>query len=625
MSNLINKSLCVFCPECDDKKPMKIINGKHLRKHNLTTEQFKQKYPTYYLIHPTREEQLKEARRKGKTKKEKQKVTKPCWNYAVCNNKVEGVNINVGSIYVICEECKKKGLIHPKLQKHKSNMSQRAKKLNTDPEIIKKRTETLRNRTQDQIESWKNKREKTLIEKDGPDWKKVQHEKTKAGMLKTYGKEHALKVPEFLDQAQTTHFLKTGVINPMELQENVDKVFSQRDQKEITAKTIETNMKKHGGRGPMCNPEVVAKANYTRFIHQQSRVLKYLQEIGFEIIGEYKHAHKKAIFKHIGGCGYEWKTNWNNLWNRSKFENPCPNCKPKNTNNKITQKNVQIFLESLGFNPLIDNRILLGDGRELDFIIEEEKVCIEYCGLYWHSEEMLNETRKVGAENYHLSKLEICENKGYKLITIFEDEWVEKQDIVKARLTQILNRSSAKRVHARKCKIEPIDRKTKNSFLNTFHIQGCHDGSLLYYGAIDPDENLIAIMTFGKPRGVRSPSVTEWEIKRFCTNFEFHSTGIAKKLLKHFQRNIPWTYIVTYADRRWSNGDLYSKMGFSLENKGFPAKWFIDCNRVKRYHRSIMWKTKEDAESGLTQDQLAVIKGFGSIFDCGNLKYTIQK
>lgn len=620
MSNLIDKTLSVICPICNST--MKQLTPKHLKQHRLTTEQFKINYPECYTIHPTRKKQAEEARKKGKAKKENQKVEKPCWNYTNCNNKIL-VNINVPNRNITCEECKTKELFHPDFIKQKEKLSQHAKQLNQDPEIIKKRTESLRNRTPEEIKAWKTKRENTLSEKEGPNWKQKGYKKTKAGMLRLYGKEHALQVDKFRQKANDTTFQNWGVRNIMELDEKVKEVFGKRDQPAITAKTINTNMEKYGGRGPMCNSEVVEKGKYTRFTHQQLKILKYLQEIGFEIIGEYKHAHKKTIFKHIGGCGYEWKTNWNNLWNRSRFGNPCPNCKPKNTNNKIAQKNVQVFLESLGFNPLVDNRILLGDGRELDFIIEEEKVCIEYCGLYWHSEKMLNETRKIRAENYHLSKLEICENKGYKLITIFEDEWVEKQDIVKARLSQILNRSSAKRVHARKCKIKNIDKKTKNSFLNTFHIQGCRDSSSLYYGAIDSDKNLIAIMTFGKPRGVRSPSKTEWEIKRFCTNFEFHSTGIAKKLLKHFQRNIPWSYIVTYADRRWSNGDLYSKMGFFLENKGFPAKWFTDCNRIKRYHRSIMWKTKEDIESGLTQDQLAVIKGFRSIFDCGSLKFSI--
>ena len=110
MSNLNDENLTVYCPICNNDKQMKQITHKHLKNHDLTIEKFKNKYPECYLVHPIREEQLKKARLEGKRKKDNTLVTKPCWNYANCKNKVEGVNINVGSIYTICEECESKGL-----------------------------------------------------------------------------------------------------------------------------------------------------------------------------------------------------------------------------------------------------------------------------------------------------------------------------------------------------------------------------------------------------------------------------------------------------------------------------------------------------------------------------------
>jgi hypothetical protein len=382
-------------------------------------------------------------------------------------------------------------------------------------------------------------------------------------------------------------------------------------------------MVKYGGRGPMVDDGVKRKANKTKLLNQREKILKYIKEIGFILLTDYKHAHELAIFKHIE-CSYEWKTKWNNFWNKSQNGNPCPNCKPKQPNKKIAQSNIQRFIESLGIVPLVDNRVFLGDRREIDFIIEEEKVCIEYCGLYWHSDEILGESRKLeNPKTYHLSKLEICENKGYKLITIFEDEWIQKKEITQARIKQILNRNTSTRIHTRKCNIIQIDSHVKNSFLSQFHIQGKVDNSTLFYSAIDENGNLIALMTFGSPRGIKKPKSTEWELKRFCTNYNYHAPGIANKILNHFKNNNEWEYIISYADRRWSNGELYYKLGFTLEGISGPAVWYINPNKIQRHHRSIMWKTDEEKKSGLTQSQLAVIKGFRTIHDCGNLKFIL--
>ena len=48
-------------------------------------------------------------------------------------------------------------------------------------------------------------------------------------------------------------------------------------------------------------------------------------------------------------------------------------------------------------------------------------------GNYWHSTE------------YHLNKTIACEKIGYRLIHIFEHEWINKQNIIKQKLIDIFN------------------------------------------------------------------------------------------------------------------------------------------------------------------------------------------
>lgn len=61
---------------------------------------------------------------------------------------------------------------------------------------------------------------------------------------------------------------------------------------------------------------------------------------------------------------------------------------------------------------------------EIDILIPELRLGIEYDGLYYHS------TLKVKPD-YHIEKLKIINKAGYRLINIFEDEWHTRMDDVK--------------------------------------------------------------------------------------------------------------------------------------------------------------------------------------------------
>jgi hypothetical protein len=172
-------------------------------------------------------------------------------------------------------------------------------------------------------------------------------------------------------------------------------------------------------------------------------------------------------------------------------------------------------------------------------------------GDYWHSE-------KYKPSEYHLNKTLECEKIGYKLIHIFEYEWLNKQDIIKNKLNFYLN-SYKECIYARKCMVKEISVSDKNKFLNKYHIQG-EDKSKIKLGLFYQDE-LVAVMTFGKPRFNKN---YEYELIRYATSK--HVIGGAGKLLKYFERNYKPKSIITYADRRFSQGNMYSKLGFTLDH-----------------------------------------------------------
>ena len=88
------------------------------------------------------------------------------------------------------------------------------------------------------------------------------------------------------------------------------------------------------------------------------------------------------------------------------------------------------------------NRFIINP-YELDIYIPELSIAIEFNGIYWHTESQGKDKR------YHYNKWEKCKDKGIQLITIWEDEWRDKQDIVKSMLAHKLGVSQDRKVYAR--------------------------------------------------------------------------------------------------------------------------------------------------------------------------------
>jgi len=223
---------------------------------------------------------------------------------------------------------------------------------------------------------------------------------------------------------------------------------------------------------------------------------------------------------------------------------------------------------------------------------------------------------------YHIDKLEACTVHNIRLIQIFEDEWKLNKELTKKRLQQILGVSKAVRLHARNCKIREIDVPTSSSFSQKYHSQGSC-GTKKRMGAFHNNE-LVAVMTFSLGNVTRGSQPTEgiWELSRFCSNYDYHIPGIASKLLTFFKKNYKWSQIFSYADRRWSIGNLYKQLGFVLDTKKiFPSYWYIEGSR--RIHRSSGRKRPNEPKD-ITEAKLRAQEGRIRLWDCGHLKFVIN-
>jgi orotate phosphoribosyltransferase-like protein len=135
--------------------------------------------------------------------------------------------------------------------------------------------------------------------------------------------------------------------------------------------------------------------------------------------------------------------------------------------------------------------------KEIDIYIPELKLGIEYCGLYWHSENELDEEK--ANENKHYIKMLAANDLGIRLITIFENEWKEKQEQIKGFILSAIGKNPIK-IAARDCEIAEITKENSDNFLNSYHIQG-RDASAVSFGLFYQG-GLVGVMTAGKhPHG----------------------------------------------------------------------------------------------------------------------------
>jgi hypothetical protein len=253
-----------------------------------------------------------------------------------------------------------------------------------------------------------------------------------------------------------------------------------------------------------------------------------------------------------------------------------------------------------------DRKIL--KGKELDIVIPELKLAFEYNGLYWHSDSIKKD------KNYHINKTTQCFREGYRLVHIFESEWVNKQELVKSRIRNMFKLS--KRIHARKCIIKEVSSADSRVFLNENHIQGAVNGSVklgLYF-----EESLVALMTFCKSRYSNN---TEYELLRYCNKINTAVVGGASKLFKHFIKSHNPKSIVSYSDLRWNTGDLYLKLGFEYSHSSKPNYWYFKGLKLEsrvKYQKHKLVNILEEFDPNLTEYQNMLNNGYKRIYDCGN-------
>lgn len=411
--------------------------------------------------------------------------------------------------------------------------------------------------------------------------------------LKKYGSTNVLASEYGKSKAKETHRAKYGVDHYNQTQEYVDRIKSGDIIRKDASPLIQLKHRK----------------NYFDEILTNNKF----------VIPHFTFEEYEGVFKTYNFTCKECNYNFNSTLNNKLNEYMCPNCNKQNKGTKSEHK-IAKFLIKHNVEFLTRARKPFDNVYELDFYIPDKNIGIEIHGLFWHSDRILSNP------TYHLDKLNFFEQRGIRVIQIFEDEFINTPNIVYNRLKHILDLTKY-RVYARKCTIKPVPKVIKSKFINKYHIQGDTGSTIdlgLYY-----KNRLVALMTFNNHRPALGATrvENEYELIRYVTIGNFNIVGGAGKLFKYFTTKYNPNKVTSYADRRWSQGNLYSKLGMKQVSSTQVNYWYTDDFR-QRYHRYNFRKSELRAklagfDETLTEKQNMERAGWSRVYDCGSFKYEI--
>lgn len=427
-------------------------------------------------------------------------------------------------------------------------------------------------------------------------------ERAKKTMLGTYGSIHALQVEECREKYKSTIRKKYDDPSLEWAGYNVE---------EIRNKANATNQSNLGVDFPFQSNEIQEKVKCT-----------FMENHGVDSVGkvpEIQAKSREGILKRWGVHHLTLPEMRERIKQTSLRDYGCV-CSLQNP--EVAQKSYETRRKNDSFNKSAGEKELrqyvqdlIPDVRysvrdviapyELDIVIPSKGIAIEYNGLYWHSEAQKD-------KNYHAMKLNLCKTAGYRLIQVFEHEWYERNIAVKSRIKAILG-CNQHTIGARETCFSVASSEDAVSFLKEFHVQG---GARIESAfKLTLDGLIVAVMTFARHHRQTSKELV---LNRFCVREGYSIIGGAAKLLKNANIKEP---VVSYSDDRWSEGEIYQRLNFSLEAQLRPDYFYYTGKGWAS--KQSMKKTKEEAVLGVSEHELRLAQGYLRVYDCGKKRWRL--
>lgn len=414
---------------------------------------------------------------------------------------------------------------------------------------------------------------------------KVKREDTNMGK---YGVKHNMYLPEVQKKRKQTLINHYGVEIPLQnanlvkkmKQTNLERygVENVAQNAEIKEKTKQTNLERYGANTTLTLPE-------TRKKMEEALIAKYGEEVGKNRYAE--------IAKQNGGIH--------------------PIQLADRLTISVSQGELEVSnLLSNKFDLEVEqsNRTIL-KGKEIDIWIPDLRTGIEYNGVYWHSE-------AAGCgKNEMYNKYKQCKELGITLFNIWDFEWVARKEQILGFLASKFGHNQ--KIYARGCQVKLIEPIHATEFVNAYHIQPVKNSAILNYG-LYYNQELVSVMSFRKHHRDNKT----WVLSRLCSKPNITIVGGASKLFSFATKENNWKEVISWSDNRWSEGNVYTKMGFELKAEYGPDYQYYDLKHQIVIPKQAATKKKLNAV-GQTEHERALELGLTRIWDCGKKAWVFKR
>lgn len=350
--------------------------------------------------------------------------------------------------------------------------------------------------------------------------------------------------------------------------------------------------------------------------HTLESIAEFVEKRGYKLISESYDPNGKISLICPNNHLYDTSTFYNFKKGRT-----CPEC-----NEKGTSKAEQEMLSWINqFYPHAEKEKLYYDKHngkkflEIDIYIPELKLGIEYNGLIWHCQKFKEDTQ------FHINKMRLANEQGIRLLNIFGDEWRDRKDQIKNYLLSVMGKNPTT-IGARKTEIRVVSKKEAKSFLEENHIQG--EARLQIAFGLYYKNELIGIMTGDKHH--RQGQENVFVLNRLAFKTGISVQGGSSKLLKAlicYTKQEGYSKLISWSDNRWSEGKVYEKMGFTLEEEMNPDYSYVKReDRISKQSCQKKHLIKRGAKGTMsnTEKELALSLGLYRIYDCGKKRWVMN-